>query len=239
MGYVRAALGVVVVLALTVVGAALWGGPVARMWNLTTAQPCPEQAPASDCLVTVRGWVVSRFDDRGDAHGTITLKITGAAANTGYAQDGQVDAFLGVSNVERLGVVGVGDELSVTLFDSGVVALTGEDGAVVEARVVFGTASEAWFRLLAVGGAAIVAVAGGGVLWRRVRGGRAGWIRRAVVCAVLGVVAGATVGAATAAPGAVWVVPTMFSVAVVLGLAAALVRLPRAWRSGTTPTGST
>jgi hypothetical protein len=118
---------------------------------------------------------------------------------------------------------------TVTLFHSDVVALTGAGGATA---AIGSVAAEALLMLLAVGAAAILAVAGGGHLWRRSRGREAGWTRRAAVSMTVGVFAGMAAGAASGAVDAAWIMPATFAVVAVVSLAVAVVPLPRALRTG-------
>ncbi|MCT2581617.1 hypothetical protein [Actinophytocola gossypii] len=206
--------GAMVVLALF--GVVLWGGPVTTLWARTFAQPCPAASPAPDCLRTAEVRV-DRFDDR--AEGDVVLSLT--LSGTG-------DAVLTPEAADRIGVPWGGHDVpaTVTLFDNEVTAITGPTGVTEEPRA---GVAQAFLMVLVTSAAAVLVVAGAGLLWRRARGGEPGWIRRAAVCATVGTLVGVGAGSAFGALGVAWIMPATFAATVLVSLAAAFVRLPRAW----------
>lgn len=223
----RAVRGAGVMVVLTLLGLVVWGGPVASLWARTFAQACPAAHPASDCVLTVSGRVDSRFNDyaEGDVQLSLTLLTHPVDTRTDW---GSVHAVFSPEASDRMGVHWNSHDVpvTVTLFDNEVVALTGPTGVTEESKV---GVTEAFVMLLATSAAAVLLVAGTGFLWRRIRGGKPGWIRRAAICATVGTLVGAAAGRAFGALGVAWIMPATFATMALVSLAATFVRLPRAW----------
>jgi hypothetical protein len=212
-----------VVLALS--GLVLWGGPVTSLWERTFARPCPAGDPASSCLRTVSGRV-DRFNDV--AEGDVDLSLTLARPVAALTGRGVVDVTFTPEAADRMGLGWDSHDVPVTatLFGTDVAAITGPNGVTEESTA---GETEALFRLLVASAAAILAVAGAGLLWRRIRGGKPGWIRRAAVCTTVGSLVGAAAGRAFGALDVAWIMPAAFVTMAVVSTAGLLVRLPRAW----------
>jgi hypothetical protein len=200
---------------LALLGLVLWGAPVTSLWARTFAQPCPAAQPAPDCLLTAAGRVESRFNDYAEGDVQLSLTFRTAPADT--------TAVFTPEAADRIGVYWDSHDVpvTVTLFDNAVAAITGPTGVTEESTV---GVTEAFFRLLATSAAAVLVVAGAGLLWRRLRGGEPGWIRRASVCATVGTLVGAAIGRAVGALGVAWIMPATFAAIALVSLAAAFVR---------------
>jgi hypothetical protein len=212
---------------LALFGLVLWGGPVTSLWARTFAQPCPAAHNASDCLLTASGRVDSRFNDY--AEGDVQLSLTIPTAPAGIPTDrGEIHAVFTPEASDRMGVYWDSHDVpvTVTLFNNEVAAITGPTGVTEESKV---GVAEAFVMLLVMSAAAVLVVAGTGLLWRRIRGGEPGWIRRAAVCATVGTLVGAATGRAFGTLGVTWIMPATFATMALVSLAAAFVRLPRAW----------
>jgi hypothetical protein len=220
---------------LAVVGTMLWGGPVTNLWARTFVEPCPPGNPARDCVATLSGLVLDRFDDPGDNDTTIRLTVP----------DSPTGADVGVTltpvfdTANRLGITGRTPEperVTVTMYDGHVETITGPTGRSAANTTVW--VSEALLRLLAMSGVAIIAVVGGGYLLRRLRNGPTGWSRRPAISMAVGALTGMAAGLVAAdALGAGWVMPVAFASTAVVGAAVTFLRLPRSWSPTRTPDG--
>lgn len=203
----RAAGAAVAMVAVALLVATAWGGPVTELWRRTFAPPCPRNVPAPGCLASQKGTVVDRFDDRGDGDSLLTLEHT----------SGGPQVLLALPDAERLGVTGDvrgGEPVTVTLFDAEIVAVTGPDGRTAQTERAVSSARTAVFRLWAVGAAVILAAAGAGFLWRRGR-----WPRGAVGGAALGILTGTFAGGVARNLDPAWAMPVTAAVALVVSVA--------------------
>jgi hypothetical protein len=197
----RTRVGVMAMLALTILGTLAWGGEITQLWARTFTGPCPG-GPEPDCVATAEATVTDRWDNIGEDETQLTL--TGSSVSLTFR------------DAEELGAT-VDDEVRVTLIGERVFAIE-LDGRTVSTEYPAVTAILKF--LLVAAGAIVVVVLVGRLRWRE------GWATRAAACTAVGALAGVAVAAAT---GPAWVAPALFVVPPVVAVAASFARLPRAW----------
>lgn len=198
---------VVAAVAVAAAAALLFDGALATMVKRTFAAECPRTAPAPTCLATLPATVEHTWDDYGDGEPYERLVALDVPDN------GRIDAWLSFPDADRLNIdfdTDV-DEVTVTLFDGAVVALTAPNGETAPARHAVRPSLAAlelagWLLLIAALLAAL----------------RIQWLRRAAAASAAGAVTAVVTTLITDAfVTAAWAVPIM--VAACLTAAAAVV----------------
>lgn len=202
-----AVVGAVVVLGLAVAAAFLSNGALMSVSRYTFAEPCPSGAPSSGCLATLPADVVTTWDDYGEGEPyerQLGLDVPDAPADTPTnPYDGTVMAWLTITEAERLGIPDdtTGDaKITVTMFDTMVVGITGPHGERAETRPVVRPAAAALE--LAMWSLAVALVIGvAGYVRRRLTGRHAAWLWPTLAAVGSGLLIGMT---AVLATGTLW-----------------------------------
>ena len=204
----RVVVGAAVLLGVAGLGTLMVDGPMKILLRYSVAQSCPVDAPASACVATLPATVTGAWTDYSDSapyyETLLDLDVSGAAPS-------EVVAVLTHNDVERLGVEEFASPVEVTMFDGGVLEVTGAGGETALTRYgLRPKLATAEFLLLVFAAAALLA--GAGALLRRRNAHRRppSWVGPAIATATAGAVAGQVATVATSGyVAAGWTVPIL------------------------------
>lgn len=207
----RVVVGAAVLLGVAGLGTLMWGGPMETVLRYSVARSCPGDAPAPDCVATLPATVTSAWTDYSEGapyyETLLDLDVSGD----------QVVAVVSHTDAERLGFEDFATvPVEVTMFDGGVLEVTGAGGEIATGKYVLRPKLAAGqFLLLVLAAAALLA--GAGALWRRRNGHRPSWVWPAIVTATAGAVAGQVATVVTSNyVAAGWTVPILVSAVLVV-----------------------